>query len=452
MTSLKIIFLLVGDLASLYVSLIGALFIRYGGGFSRELVEHHLIPFSLIFAVWILLFYTAGLYDLRKLRNGLEFFKTLLLAFTANALVTIMLFYLIPFFGIAPKTNLFIFLGLFAVLEALWRRIWNNLMAGKEAPNKFILIGEGRNAEELRELVTHNPQLGYELKEWVPHSSALLHDAPAGLQALCAGHAANLVVVDDELKETPSFSKELYQLFKNGIEVKGLSSTYELLLKKVPLENIRENWVIDNISGQAQFYDSLKRSMEIVAALLLGIVLLPLELLVAVLILLTSPTGPAVCAQTRTGFRGKTYTHYKFRTMRSCHEKEQNGPQWKTVLEGKVADPRLTAFGRLLVHTHLDELPQLINILKGEMSFVGPRPERPQFVEMLREKLPYYDVRHMVKPGVTGWAQVNYRYAASVADTSEKLSYDLYYVKNRSLILDLAIVLKTLKTLFITPR
>ncbi len=451
MTSLKIILLLIGDLVTLYISLVGALFIRYGGDFSRELVEHHLIPFSLIFAVWILLFYTAGLYDLRKLRNGLEFFKTLLLAFTANALVTIMLFYLIPFFGIAPKTNFFIFLGLFAILEALWRRIWNNLMAGKEAPNKFVLIGEGRGAEELRELVAHNPQLGYELKEWVRHSSPLWN-APAQLLALCEGHAANLVVVDDELKATPSFSKELYRLFQNGIDVKGLSSTYELLLKKIPLENVGESWMLDNINGQAQFYDSLKRSMEFVAALFLGIVLLPLELLIALLILLTSPTGPAVCAQTRTGYRGKTYTHYKFRTMRSCREKEQHGPQWKTVREGKVADPRLTVFGRFLVHTHLDELPQLVNILKGEMSFVGPRPERPQFVEMLREKLPFYDVRHMVKPGVTGWAQVNYRYAASIEDTSEKLSYDLYYVKNRSLILDIAIILKTLKTVFVTPR
>ena len=451
MTGLKTILLLVGDLAALYISLASALLIRYGGDFSRELVEHHLAPFSIIFAVWLLLFYAAGLYDIRKLRNSLEFFKMLLLALAANALVTIVLFYLVPFFGIAPKTNFFIFLGIFTVLEALWRRFWNARVAHGATLNKLILIGEGASAEELRELITHNPQLGYELEEWVTPSSTAPEET-GKLHTLITRHHADTIVIDRRLKQLPSLSGELYSLLQAGIEIRDLSAMYELLLKKIPLEEIEESWGLDNASTQAQFYDSLKRGAELLVALLLGIVLLPLELLIAILVLITSPTGPAICAQTRTGYRGKPYTHYKFRTMRSCHEKEQSGPQWKTMREGRIADPRLTPFGQLLVHTHLDELPQLWNIMKGEMSFVGPRPERPQFVELLKERIPYYEVRHVVKPGVTGWAQINYRYAASVEDSHEKLRYDLYYIKNRSLILDLAIVLKTLKTLFVTPK
>ncbi|MBI2623070.1 MAG: sugar transferase [Candidatus Liptonbacteria bacterium] len=451
MAALKILVLLFGDVAALYVSLAGALLIRYGGGFSRELAEHHLAPFSVIFAVWLLLFYAAGLYDIRKLRNGLEFLKTLLLALAANALVTIMLFYLIPFFGIAPKTNFFIFLGFFAVLEVLWRRTWNARAANGTTPHKLLLIGEGASAGELRTLIAESPQLGYELKAWIAPSSPASRELH-NLRALVAHHSANVIVIDRRLKQLPSLSRELYRLLQEGVEVQDLSVLYELLFKKIPVEEIEESWVLDNVNARPRFYDSLKRAAELLIALALGIVLLPLELLIAVLVFLTSPTGPAVCSQTRVGCRGKLYTHYKFRTMRTCHEKEQHGPQWKMVREGRIADPRLTPFGQLLVHTHLDELPQLINIMKGEMSFVGPRPERPQFVELLTEKLPYYEVRHVVKPGVTGWAQVNYRYAASVEDTQEKLRYDLYYVKNRSPILDLAIILKTLKTVFVTPK
>jgi exopolysaccharide biosynthesis polyprenyl glycosylphosphotransferase len=450
MNSIRIFALLLGDLAALYASLVGTLLIRYGEGFSRELVEHHLAPFSVIFAVWILLFYAAGLYDLRRLRNTLEFFKTLLLALASNALITILFFYLVPFFGIAPKVNFFVFLGIFTLLIAFWRRFWNGHVASGGTFRSIILIGEGASAGEIRALIAQNPQLGYELKEWVtPPATAL---AGGNIRTLHEGHRADIIAIDRRLKELPALSRELYHLLQSGVEVRDLSAMYELLFKKIPVEEVEESWVLDNVSTQAQFYDSLKRVAEFLIALTLGIVLLPVELLIALLILITSPTGPAVCAQTRTGYRGKPYTHYKFRTMRSCHEKEQRGPQWKTVHAGRIADPRLTPLGRLLVHTHLDELPQLLNILKGEMSFVGPRPERPQFVDVLKEQLPYYEVRHAVKPGVTGWAQINYRYAASVEDSLEKLRYDLYYVKNRSLVLDLAIILKTLKTLVVTPK
>jgi lipopolysaccharide/colanic/teichoic acid biosynthesis glycosyltransferase len=166
--------------------------------------------------------------------------------------------------------------------------------------------------------------------------------------------------------------------------------------------------------------------------------------LISVLTGLTSK-GPVIYKQDRVGQGGKVFTIFKFRTM--IPDAEKNGPQWAA-----VQDKRSTPLGKLLRRTHLDELPQLINIFGGESSLVGPRPERPEFVEQLKKEVPFYDLRHLVRTGITGWAQINYRYGASVDDTYEKVQYDLYYLKNRSLVLDIIILIKTLRLFFITLR
>jgi exopolysaccharide biosynthesis polyprenyl glycosylphosphotransferase len=180
----------------------------------------------------------------------------------------------------------------------------------------------------------------------------------------------------------------------------------------------------------------IKRLSDIVFSIAALVFYGPLMLLCAIAIRLESP-GPIIFRQKRVGWHGKTFTIFKLRTMKQGSERE---PQW-----AQVADPRVTRIGRLLRLTHIDELPQLFNILRGEMSFVGPRPERPEFVEQLNKQIPYYDVRHILLPGITGWAQVNFRYGASVADARRKLEFDLYYVVHASLILDLLIVLKTIQ-------
>ncbi len=443
--------LVLGDIIALYVSLLGTLFVRYGvANFETEFFEYHLAPFSLIFTLWILVFYIAGLYDLRHLRNSLEFFKTLALTLVTNALLTVVLFYLVPSLGISPKTNLFLFLVFFTILETFWRGFWNRHSGSSETLNKVVLVDGSASASEIAETLVRNPQLGYGLAKVISQSS--LMKTPGTLRAEVEACGGNLVVVDWHLKQASSLNRELYSLLRTGIEVRDIPSFYESVFKKIPLNDIEESWILEHLADQERFYDPLKHGFEFCAALFLFIVLLPIEVLIAVLILLTSPTGPAVCSQTRIGYRGKPYTHYKFRTMHSCREKEQAGAKWKTLQGGKIVDPRLTPFGKFLVHTHLDELPQLINILKGEMSFAGPRPERPEFVEVLKDQIPYYEARLLVRPGVTGWAQINYRYAASVEDTVEKLKYDIYYVKNRSLVIDIAIILRTLKTLFVTPK
>jgi lipopolysaccharide/colanic/teichoic acid biosynthesis glycosyltransferase len=235
----------------------------------------------------------------------------------------------------------------------------------------------------------------------------------------------------------------LYELFASGIIVTDLVSFYELIMRKVPILEIQDTWFLENIAREVNFYDPLKRASEFVGALALGIILIPFEILIAILVAVTS-RGPIIYRQVRVGEKGKHFTLYKFRTMRVDAEKD--GAQWAS-----KNDARTTPIGSALRASHLDELPQLWNIIRGDLSFVGPRPERPEFVEKLEARIPYYEARLFIKPGVTGWAQINHRADLTDADVAEKLQYDIYYLKNRSPILDWAIILKTIKSIFVNP-
>ena len=209
--------------------------------------------------------------------------------------------------------------------------------------------------------------------------------------------------------------------------------------RKIPISTLEEVWFIENITkGNKIIYELVKRVVEISFALIVGVIFLPLSIIIAGLIKLTSPGGPMIYRQTRVGRNGNEYTLYKFRTM--IPKAEAEGPRWTI-----PNDPRITKIGKILRRAHLDEIPQLINLLQGNLALVGPRPERPEFVEELKKKIPYYDIRHLIKPGLTGWAQINYRYGASIEDAQEKLQYELYYLKNRDLVMDLSIILKTIK-------
>lgn len=439
---LKILLLFVGDIAALYVGLFLALVIRYGTGFYAEFINVHAIPFTIIFIPWLLVFYIAGLYDLRRLRNNLDFLKTLSLSLVVNALFTVLVFYLVPAFGIAPKTNLLIFILVFAIVEILWRRLFNRIVTSGEAPNSVLLVGSSPIAEEMKVALRINPQLGYSMKAEMDEEAA--YASPESVATIARREKVNLVVIPEHLKHESRLVRVLYELFGEGIFVNDLAHFYELIMRKVPLADLEEAWFLENIAQGGKFYDPLKRASELLFALILGIILLPIELLIAILVVTTS-RGPAIYRQVRVGEKNKTFTLYKFRTMRM--DAERHGPQW-----ANTHDTRATFIGQLLRKSHLDELPQLWNIIRGELSFVGPRPERPEFVQDLQKKIPYYEVRLLIKPGVTGWAQINYHKDTTIEDVKEKLQYDIYYLKNRALILDWAIIVKTLKSIFVTPE
>ena len=233
---------------------------------------------------------------------------------------------------------------------------------------------------------------------------------------------------------------KLLDMKLNGVVFDHLASVYEEYTGKIALENLRPSWLIFSEGfRKSPVLTATKRVGDILAATIGLLLAAPIMGMVALAVRLSSP-GPALYHQERVGQRGRTFTVHKFRSMRTDAE-AATGAVW-----AQANDTRVTPVGAFLRKTRLDELPQLWNVLKGEMSLVGPRPERPEFVRMLTEQIPFYGQRHSVKPGVTGWAQVSYTYGASVEDAMEKLQYDLYYIKNLSMGLDLFVLFKTVQT------
>jgi len=248
-----------------------------------------------------------------------------------------------------------------------------------------------------------------------------------------------IVVAESNPLDCPQLAASLIDCKLRGVVVEEAGSFHERLTGKLWVKRLSPDWWIYSDGFQpSRVYLWRKRLLDIVCASLMIAVTVPLLLLIAIGIRLDSP-GPAIFSQERVGLHGAKFTLYKFRSM-NVDAESKSGPAWA----GEF-DDRVTRFGRLLRRFRLDEIPQAFNVLRGDMSFAGPRPERPYFVDMLRERVPYYGLRHYVKPGITGWAQVNYPYGASVEDAIEKLQYDLYYIKHMTLRQDLLVLLKTFK-------
>lgn len=235
--------------------------------------------------------------------------------------------------------------------------------------------------------------------------------------------------------------REILAMKLKGVEVK---SYFDYMIEnegKIEVEFITEEWLLQAYGFKilrSQIQNNIKRVFDIIMAIIIGVMTLPVMAVAAIIVRFESP-GPIIYSQDRVGENGKEFKVHKFRSMRNDAEKD--GAKW-----AQVNDPRVTKFGNFMRKTRIDELPQLINVLKGEMSFIGPRPERMVFIKELEKEIPYYNLRHMVKPGLTGWAQVMYPYGASVEDARRKLEYDLYYIKHHSLYLDLMIMFMTFKT------
>ena len=246
------------------------------------------------------------------------------------------------------------------------------------------------------------------------------------------------VALEDRRGNLPT--DELLSCRLAGIEVREREALYEQVTGKLAVEAMRPSYLIFNEGfSRSQRSDLAKRSADIALALLILLLTWPLMLLTALLVRLDSK-GPALFSQERVGLNGQRFTLYKFRSMRTDAEKA-TGPVW-----AQKDDPRITRSGRFIRKTRLDELPQLFNVLWGHMSLVGPRPERQVFCDDLAHQIPYYNQRHIVKPGLTGWAQINYPYGNTVQDALQKLQYDLFYIKNQSFLFDLSILFQTIKT------
>lgn len=433
---LKPILVAIGDIIILYSALIITLLIRYGTTGHAESFGVHFKPFSIIFIIWLLVFYLSNLYSNKFFKFNLIAAQTFFIAIIINLILSVVAFYSFEtFFKLTPKTNLLIFGIIFGIFDSLWRLFLSKLFISGGWRKQIIIIGDSPNIIAVAEYLKNNPQTGYHLNLWLKEN--LKEEKFSDLVDSIVKNKIDLVITDTHIKKDSTSAKLIYKLLPLEIQIMDFADFYESIFQKVPLEELEESWFIESITTDRYFYDAFKKTIDAILAVILITIFSPVIFLVALLIKITS-TGPFIFKQERTGKNNKPFILYKFRTMKINH----NGPLWT-----KENDKRLTLIGKILRWTHLDELPQLYNILKGDISFIGPRPERSELAK-LYQKLPFYEMRHIIKPGLTGWAQVNYKPSASLEEAYEKLQYDIYYVKNRSLILDFLIFLKTLRYFF----
>ena len=443
----KRIALCIGDIILLYAALAATLAIRYHSpDLDQVLIRQHEIPFTILFFIWIILFGAFGLYDLRFMKNSKRFLYRLLRAAATNTIIAIVLFYLLPFFEIEPRRNLFLIALLSTIFIFIWRYLFNHLIKNAHSTN-VLFFGITNEAIELADYLLKNPQLGQRpvaflsLDGTTSTSLPLPHfTAYEDLPHIVKDFGIDTIVVLREIKENKTLVSALFQVITLGIGVIEFSGYHEMLTGKVPLSLIGEIWFLENLIGiKNNLYEFFKRGGDLLLAVLVGVPALLISPAIALAIKLDS-RGPIFFRQKRIGKNGTSFELIKYRSMVKNAEAMSG-------YKGNGPDPRHTRVGSFLRKSYLDELPQIINIVRGEMSFVGPRPERPHYVEELKQKTPFYEMRLLVTPGITGWAQINMENDASVEDAPEKMQYDLYYIKNRSFILDLLIALRTIAAL-----
>ncbi len=400
----------------------------------------------LVTLVCELCFYYNDLYDLTCVHPKGELIIRVLQATGAAAFVLAAVSLLMPSARLGNGTFLAT-LGILAVTMPLFRVAFDGLTNDPHLEDRVLVVGTGPLALAVASQIRAQHDFPYRLVGFIEDSSGTRAGAAepvlgsiADLPRIVGRHDIRRIVIalSDRRGQLPI--DDLLHAKLAGVRVEDAATTYERMTGKILVDDLKPSWLIFSDGFQASRGTRLaKRIFDFVGALIGTVVAAPLMLLTALAVRLESP-GPVLYRQERVGENGRLFTLCKFRSMRA--DAEQGTPIW-----ARDGDDRVTRIGRFIRLTRLDELPQFWNVLRGEMSFVGPRPERPFFVQQLAEAIPFYMVRHAVKPGVTGWAQVRYRYGASVEDALEKLRYDLYYMKHLSLVFDLTILLDTVKVM-----
>lgn len=394
----------------------------------------HLLFFLPTFLFELLVFYIAGLYDFSQL-SRMRFLVTRLFdAIAASTIFAVAWSYLFPSDDLAPKTMLAILAALSFILLLAWRRISGRLANHYLPRVKVGVIGQRKHIEIIGQEIAVRPYLGLELAA----SFDVNLDTDNILTGVRQKSLAKLIISSKDIENRPEISTNLLSCLSLGIEFIELADFYEQITGKVPIDEIDRLWFLDNIrESRRRPYNLLKRIADLAVSLVILAISLPAWPFIALIIKLGSK-GPVLFRQARSGQDGKPFTILKFRTMR-----EEGNERAMTVDN----DSRITRFGKFLRDTRLDEIPQMLNIIRGEMSLIGPRPERPEFIDDLEAKIPFYRTRLLIKPGLTGWDQISGQYhSASLEDTYQKLQYDLFYLKHRSFYLDFTIILKTVST------
>ena len=439
------ILLLLGDFVTFASALVLTLFVRYQKIPSEDVVHQHLQPFLFLFCIWILSFLIMGLYDRHISLERKSIPARILKVQFVNILIAALFFFVVPF-GIEPKTNLAIYLVLSTVLIVLWRLyVYPRITTGK--PMRALVIGDSEEALAIARVFARNPFFRNitpfllsknDIPDFEVFRDAMLRFVKEG--------PTDMVVADMRDPFATRLVGDFFKLSFNDMNIRffSLPTIYEQLHHRVLPSLIEESWLLHNITtGSPHYaYDLLKRGIDIIMAV--SFILVALVLFPFVAMAIKWEDGGRIFYRTeRIGQFNKVISIYKFRTKNGSDTSSQ-------ALRSTLVD---THIGLFLRKTRIDELPQLINVLRGDLSFIGPRPEIPSLVEVYAEHIPYYNLRHLTKPGLSGWAQINNfdvpRGGVDIPRTIDKLSFDLYYLKHRSLLLDMEIALKTINTLLL---
>jgi sugar transferase (PEP-CTERM system associated) len=439
------------DAASVVIGLLAAISLRLRGhvAIAHYLSGPHIIPrFALVILVSGVAVYYSDLYERNNLNSGIEVFMGLLQALGSACLVLAMIYYWDEDIslgrGIAAMSGPAVFalmLGSRAILSKT-----SLLLYG---PKRVLVVGTGSTGiSAVREIISR-PELNLKVEGFLDErgeniGKSLVNPGIIGavgeVESIVRDRRIDSIILSLKERRGNMPVSELLHLKFGGVEVEDAHSFIEKVTGRIHLEHLSPSWLIlSDGFRKSQFLYAVKRSFDIVISLVALVLTLPLMILVAIAIWLESG-GPVLFRQERTGFKGGAFKIMKFRSM--CHSAEEAGPVWAA-----SDDKRVTRIGRFIRKYRLDELPQIINVLRGEMSLVGPRPERPHFCELLGENIPLFQLRHTVRPGITGWAQVKYQYGASVEESKTKLEYDFFYIKHMSIVLDLAILFETAKVM-----
>jgi lipopolysaccharide/colanic/teichoic acid biosynthesis glycosyltransferase len=432
--------LLAGDIAVFIVSLWLTLALRYLQFPSTELFMVHLVPFSLLFAVWVVVFFLAGLYGrhTRIFRNRLP--ATIFYTQIINMALAALFFFFMPVFGLAPKTILLLYLLVSFILVFFWRTLlFTHLPRARKL--KGVLIASGSDAAALAEEIKSDTHAPFVFDHVIDTSVAPSHEVIQRACRVAAEDDVTFLVVDFSDRAVSAALPIIYDAAfqKRRFALIEASDLYQEVFDRVPLSLIDYEWVLGNASTPGM-YDILKRFIDIIFALVVGALsLIAYPFVIAAIKL--DDGGPVFITQSRVGRFQRPINIVKFRSM-SGNDQGEYGANGKSQLH-------ITRVGKWLRILRIDEFPQLWNVLRGDLSLVGPRPELPALAAQYNARIPYYNARYLVAPGLTGWAQLRHdrhpHHGADIAETKEKLSYDLYYLKHRSLLMDVFIILQTIR-------
>jgi sugar transferase (PEP-CTERM system associated) len=441
----RLILLMANDIVLAFLSIIAAFLIRFqafpGGD---DLIDMGMVKIILYIMILMMVSFFSEIYKYSRNTSNMETAARIILSLGISFLILSTLYYSAPFFMFG-RGVLAIALLFFGVFQFLFHASYRFCGKFKRFAKRILIIGTGPLAGQMGEIIPCNGG-NYVLSGYINCSNEPVHvptreilETTGELYETVRRENADKIVVSLSERRGTLPLQEIMACKLSGIEVVDAPSFYENMTGKLLLENITPSWFIfsDGFRITAPIR-LMKRLIDVVLSTAGLILVLPFLPLFALAIRLDSP-GPIFFRQVRVGERERNFLLFKFRTMRVDAE-TGTGAVW-----AQEKDPRVTKVGNFFRKSRIDEIPQLFNVLKGDMSLIGPRPERPEFIEKLKKVIPYYSERHFVKPGVTGWAQVRYPYGASVEDALEKLRYDLYYIKNLSLTFDIMIILETVK-------